>query len=217
MMTVHYLLPLGAVIFLVLGVIFFGIATPSEAAGLGAIGSMVLSMFYGKFSWKMLRKSLSGTARTSGTILIILSGSTTFSQVLSFTGASRGLVEAVKGLQLSPLSILIGMIVVWIILGCIIDQVSIMMISIPIFMPLARTLGFEPLWFGIIALITIEMGVKTPPFGLLLFVMKGVAPPDTTMKEIVQASIPFMTMDLICIGLLICFPIIVQWLPRLMG
>jgi TRAP-type C4-dicarboxylate transport system permease large subunit len=126
-------------------------------------------------------------------------------------------VEAVKGLQLSPLSILIGMIVVWIILGCIIDQVSIMMISIPIFMPLARALGFEPLWFGIIALITIEMGVKTPPFGLLLFVMKGVAPPDTTMKEIILASTPFMIMDLICIGLLIVFPIITQWLPRLMG
>jgi TRAP-type C4-dicarboxylate transport system permease large subunit len=164
-----------------------------------------------------LRKSLSGTARTCGAILIILSGSTTFSQVLSFTGASRGLVEAVKGLQLSPLNILIGMIVVWIILGCIIDQVSIMMISIPIFMPLARALGFEPLWFGIIALITIEMGVKTPPVGLLLFVMKGVAPPDTTMKEIIQAATPFIIMDLICIGLLIVFPIITQWLPKLMG
>jgi TRAP-type C4-dicarboxylate transport system permease large subunit len=138
-------------------------------------------------------------------------------QVMSFTGASRGLVEAVKGLHLSPLSIIIGMIVVWIILGCIIDQVSIMMISIPIFMPLARTLGFEPLWFGIIALITIEMGVKTPPFGLLLFVMKGVAPSDTTMKEIIQAATPFIIMDLICIGLLIVFPIITQWLPRLMG
>ena len=153
-----------------------------------------------------MKKSLSGTARTSGTILIILVGSTTFSQVLAFTGASRGLVEAVKGLQLSPMSILIGMIVVWIILGCIMDQVSIMMISIPIFMPLARTLGFEPLWFGIIALITIEMGVKTPPFGLLLFVMKGISPPDTTMKEIIQAAIPFIIMDLICVGLLIMFP-----------
>jgi TRAP-type mannitol/chloroaromatic compound transport system permease large subunit len=97
------------------------------------------------------------------------------------------------------------------------NQVSIMMISIPIFMPLARTLGFEPLWFGIIALITIEMGVKTPPFGLLLFVMKGVAPSDTTMKEIIQAANPFIIMDLICIGLLIVFPIITQWLPKLMG
>ena len=84
-------------------------------------------------------------------------------------------------------------------------------------MPLARALGFEPLWFGIISLITIEMGVKTPPFGLLLFVMKGVAPPDTTMKEIMQASTPFIIMDLVCIGLLIVFPIITQWLPRLMG
>jgi TRAP-type mannitol/chloroaromatic compound transport system permease large subunit len=109
------------------------------------------------------------------------------------------------------------MILVWIILGVIMDQVSIMMISIPIFMPLARTLGFEPLWYGIIALITIEMGVKTPPFGLLLFVMKGVAPPDTTMREIIMAAIPFILMDLACIGLLIAFPIIAQWLPRLMG
>jgi len=217
MMSVRYLLPLGAVVFLVLGVIFLGIATPSEAAGLGAMGSMVLAAGYGKLSWNTMKKSLSGTARTSGTILIILAGSTTFSQVLAFTGASRGLVEAVKGLHLSPLSILIGMIVVWIILGCIMDQVSIMMISIPIFMPMARTLGFEPLWFGIVALITIEMGVKTPPFGLLLFVMKGISPPGTTMKEIIQAATPFIIMDLTCIGLLIVFPIITQWLPRLMG
>ncbi len=121
MITVRYLLPLGGVVFLVLGVIFFGIATPSEAAGLGAMGSMVLAAGYGKLSWNTMKRSLSGTARTSGTILIILAGSTTFSQVLAFTGASRGLVEAVKSLHLSPPNILIGMIVVWIILGCIMD------------------------------------------------------------------------------------------------
>jgi tripartite ATP-independent transporter DctM subunit len=215
--TVRYLMPLGVVVFLVLGVIFLGIATPSEAAGLGAMGSMLLPLLYGRFSLKMVRSSLAGTARTSGTILVILAGSTTFSQVLSFTGASRGMVEAVKGLELSPLMVLIGMVAVWMILGFMIDQVSIMMISIPIFMPMARALGFEPLWFGIIALITIEMGVITPPFGLLLFVTKGVAPPDTTMREIIQASFPFLIMDVACIAILISFPILTLWLPALMG
>ena len=217
LMTARYLLPLGIVIFLVLGVIFFGIATPSEAAALGAVGSLGLAFFYGKCNWKFLRKSLSETARTSCTILVILLASTTFSQILAFTGASRGLVEAVKGLHLSPISVLIGMIVVWIILGCLMDQVSIMMISIPIFMPLARTLGFEPLWFGIIALIVIEMGVLTPPFGLLLFVMKGVSSEDTTMAEIVWASFPFIIMDLITVAIIIIFPFFTRWLPRLMG
>lgn len=214
--TLYYLVPLGIVVFLVLGVIFLGIATPSEAAGLGAMGSMLLPLLYRRFSLKMVRAALSGTARTSGTILIILAGSTTFSMILSFTGASRGLVAAVRGLDLSPLMILLGMMAVWIILGCMIDQVSIMMISVPVFMPMANALGFEPLWFGIIALITIEIGVITPPFGLLLFVTKGVSPPDTTMRDIIHACIPFLVLGLACIGLLVAFPQITLWLPSLM-
>jgi len=217
MMSVRYLFPLGLVIFLVLGLIFFGIATPSEAAGLGCMGALTLAMLYRKVSWKMLKKSLSGTARTAGSILIIIAGSKIFGQLLAFTGASRGLVEAVKDLNIPPVAILIAMILVWTILACIIDQISISMISIPIFMPIAHTLGFELLWFGIIALITLETGVKTPPFGLLLFVMRGSAPPGTTMAEITKAAIPFIIMDFICIGLIIIFPIITQWLPRLMG
>ena len=215
--TSRYLLPIGVLIFLVLGVIFFGIATPSEAAALGAMGALGLSFFYRRLTFNMLKKSLTETARTTGTIMIILAGSTTFSQILAFTGASRGLVEYVKQLHLSPMMILIGMIVVWTILGCIIDQVSILMISIPIFFPMANALGFDPIWFGIIALLTIETGVKTPPFGLLLFVMKGTAPPDTTMKEIIQAAVPFVILDFVAIFIIILFPIIPIWLPRLMG
>lgn len=216
-MTFRYLVPLSVVIFLVLGVIFVGVATPSEAAALGAMGSLGLAFGYRKVNWTFMKKSLVGTARASGMILLILAGSTAFAQLLSFTGASRGLVELVIGSQLQPMVILFGMVVVWIMLGCIIDQISIMMISIPIFMPIVRVLGFDPLWFGIIALFVIEMGVVTPPFGLLLFVMKGVTEADMTMQDIINAAIPIMFLEFFAVGILICFPIIVQVLPRLMG
>lgn len=216
-MTLRYLVPLGVVIFLVLGVIFVGVATPSEAAALGAMGSLGLAFCYRKVNWAFMKKSLLGTANASGMILLILAGSTAFAQLLSFTGASKGLVELVKGAQFHAMVILFGMIVIWIILGCIIDQISIMMISIPIFMPIARMLAFDPLWFGIIALFVIEMGVVTPPFGLLLFVMKGVSGDDTTMGDIIQAAMPIICLELLAVLLLVLFPVIVQVLPRWMG
>jgi len=210
-------MPLSLIIFLVLGLIFLGIATPSEASGLGALGAFVLSILYRRLNIKVVKKSVVDATRTTSSILLVLSGSMAFSQLLSYTGASRGFVKFATALPLSPMLIVIGMLFVIVLLGTFIDQISIIMIAAPLYFPIVRVLGLDPLWFGIVILITIELGVKTPPFGILLFVMKGVTPPDTTMSDIYQAAFPYIILELMAIGLLMAVPQIVLWLPRLMS
>jgi len=211
-----YVLPLSLIIFLVLGLIFLGIATPSEASALGAMGAFFLALFYGKANLLMVKTSVTEATKTTVSILMILSGSLAFSQILAFTGVSRGFIKFATGLQVEPMIVILGMLFVVIILGFFLDQISIIMLAAPLYLPVVKTLGFEPLWFGIVLLITIELGVKTPPFGLLLFVLKGVTPPDTTMNDIYRAAVPFIIMELITISTLILFPFLVTWLPAAM-
>jgi len=135
---------------------------------------------------------------------------------LAFSGATLGLVEFVTDLGLSRIALLIAIQFILIFLGMFMEQVSIMMITIPIFMPIVKAVGMDPVWFGMIFLPTLEMGLTTPPFGMLLFVMKGIVPSETTMAEICVAAAPFLLCDLIAMVLMICFPIIPLWLPGLM-
>ena len=214
--TLRYVLPLGSIVFLVIGVIFLGIATPSEAAALGALGTFILAFIYKGLSWKVIKESVGDTLRISGMVMLILTGAAAFAQILAFSGASRGLVGLVTGLPLSPPLILISMQIVLLLMGMFLDQLSIMMITLPIFMPIIHTLGFNPIWFGVIFLLNMEMATTSPPFGLNLFVMKGVAPPDTTMGDIYKAALPFLGVDLIVMGLIITFPAVALWLPSLM-
>lgn len=211
-----YVLPLGGIIFLVLGLIFLGVATPSESAALGALGTFVLAAVYGKMSWQVLVKTLQGTIRIAGMVLLIITGSTAYSQVLAFTGVSRGLVNYVLEFSLSPIVLVILMVVVTSILGTFMEVVSIMMITLPIFMPVVDTLGVSPVWFGAILLLTFEMAQTTPPFGVLLYVMKGVAPPDTTFGDCARAALPFLALDLLVIILMLRFPMVTLWLPSIM-
>jgi TRAP-type C4-dicarboxylate transport system permease large subunit len=165
---------------------------------------------------EVVKKCDSRTLMTTGMIFLIISGAKAFSQILSYTGATRGFAEFAVGLEVAPMLILGGMQVVFLILGCFLEQGSIIMLTIPIFMPIVRALGFDAVWFGTIALINLEMGLITPPFGLSLFVMKGVAPPDTTMGDIFRAALPFVFLQFIALGLIMAFPSIALWLPRLM-
>lgn len=212
----RYVLPLFSIVILVLGLIFLGIATPSESSAIGAVGSFIIALFYRKLNIKVIKKSVVDTARTSATILLVLSGSMAFSQLLSYVGASRGFVNFAVNLPVSPLIIVMGMIVVTLILGTFLDQISIMMVAAPIFMPVIRTLGFEPVWFAIVLLIAIELGVKTPPFGLLLFVMKGVSPKDISMGDIYKSSFPIILIEIMFITFLVIFPKVTLWLPNYM-
>jgi TRAP-type C4-dicarboxylate transport system permease large subunit len=148
--------------------------------------------------------------------LFIIAGSVTFSQIMAFSGASSGLSSLVLGSDLAPLTVLFGMLAVLLLLGCFMDQVSMMLISIPLYMPVVVQLGFNEIWFGVLMLMILEISLATPPFGLLLFVIKGVAPPDTTMRQIIGSVLPFIALALLVVGLLIAFPRITLLLPELM-
>jgi tripartite ATP-independent transporter DctM subunit len=213
--TITYVLPLGFIIFLVVGIIFLGVATPSEAAAMGAVGSIILSSFYGEMNRQVLRKCLFGTIKLTTTMFIIIMASTMFSQILAFSGASSGLVQAVVDLKLSPILVLISMQVSLIFLGCFMDNLSMAVIAVPLFMPVLKALGFDPLWVGIMTLINMDMGNLTPPFGLQLFVMKGMQP-STSMAEIIRSSFPFLLCEAVTLILVMIFPQIALYLPNLM-
>lgn len=213
---VKFVLPLGIIIFLVVGVIFAGVATPTEAAATGCLGTFVLAAAYGSLTWDMVKKSFKNAFRITVMMLMIIASATVFSQIMAFTGATAGLVTSTTSLALSPLLIIIAIMMVLILLGMFMGVVPIMMITVPVFMPVIQELGFDPLWFAVIFLLNMEMSTTSPPFGLSLFVMKSVAPPDTTMASIYRAALPFLYCDIFAIALIIAFPAIALWLPALM-
>jgi tripartite ATP-independent transporter DctM subunit len=211
-----HVLPLLAIFGLVVGAMAAGWATPTEAAALGAAGTIVAAGAYRSLSAFNLMQALKGTVAISGTILFIIIGATTFAQVLSFSGAVNGIVGLVSGQGLSPLTIIVGMMLILLFLGCFVDQVSMMLITLPFFMPLVVKLGIDPVWFGVLFLICMQLGLLTPPFGLLLFTMKGVAPPSISMNEIYAASLPYVAFGALVLVLILFFPAIATWLPALM-
>lgn len=214
--TARYVLPQGIIIFLVIGVIFLGIATPSEAAATGAIGTIIVALLYRRLNWEVVKKATIGTLSVTGMLFLIIAGATAFSQVLAYSGASAGLSALATELPVAPIFVIMAMQVVILFLGAFMDVVSIMMITLPIFVPVVLSLGFNPVWFAVIFLINIEVAGISPPFGLSLFVMKGVATPDTTMGDIYRAALPFCGLSLIAMSLIIAFPLLALWLPGLM-
>jgi tripartite ATP-independent transporter DctM subunit len=196
-------------------VMITGWSTPTEAAALGAVSVIVLAACYGEMTWRALMRSLDGALRVTVMAFLVILGSATFAQVLAFTGASSGLMNWAIGFDVTPLGMLLIMIGVIVFLGSFMDPLSKMLLTAPIFFPLAKTLGFDLTWFGLIMLLALEIGYTTPPFGLLLFVMKGVAPPGTSMRDIYLAGLPFIACVALLIGLIIAFPPLATWLPEI--
>jgi len=213
---VKNVLPFTLIILVVTGLIFAGLATPTESAGMGVVSTVLVVLIYRKLNYEVLKKSVTSTLRITVMMFMILTGSTAFSQILAFTGASRGLVELVVSFQMPDLVIVIVMMALMIILGTFMEQVSIMMITFPIFMPIVNALGFDPVWFGLLVLINMQIGMTTPPFGLCLFVMKGVAPEGITMLDIYKSVIPFIMIDMSAMLLIMFFPSIALFLPSFM-
>jgi tripartite ATP-independent transporter DctM subunit len=210
------ILPMSVVVFMVVGFIILGWATPTESAALGVFGVMVLAAMYRALTWKSVVTSVDATVRVAGMVFFILMNSTVYSQLLAFSGASAGLLGWVGSFQVQRLWILFAMFWVMILLGMFMDGVSMMLISVPIFFPLAQHLGFDPIWFGLFLLLTIDMGGSTPPFGLLLYVMLGIAPKGTTLLEVAGAALPFLVCDVVLILILVAFPEVALFLPHLM-
>ncbi|MFO1361992.1 MAG: TRAP transporter large permease subunit [Burkholderiales bacterium] len=207
------IVPMVAVIVFSVIIMIVGWATPTEAAALGAMSVVLLAVPYGLLTWESLRRSVDGALRvTVMSFLIIRLGH--LRPAARVLGRPSGLIQHFLGFDLGALGMLLVMIGIIFFLGCFMDQLSMMLLTAPIFFPLAKTLGFDLAWFGLIMLLALEIGYTTPPFGLLLFVMKGVAPPGTTMREVYLAGAPFIACVLLLIALIIAFPPLATWLPR---
>jgi tripartite ATP-independent transporter DctM subunit len=208
--------PILVLVFSVLGSIFFGIATPTEAAALGAFASCVLGAAYGRLKAENLKSALLNTVRVGGMTLFIITAAQVFSQILAYTGAASGLTQFVVELAIPPTAIVVGLIVVVLIMGCLMDPVSIMLVSIPIFLPIVKSLNLNQLWFAILMMTTIELGYITPPFGLNLFVIKAICPVQVRTVEVYRGVIPFIAIEMVVLAVMTAFPILITWLPGLM-
>ena len=207
----RHILPLGFIIFMVVGVIFVGLATPSEAAASGAFATFVLAAARRRMTWQVFKRSIVGSLEISVMLLLIISGALAFTQMLAFTGATEGLVNLVLSIEAGPLMVVALTILTVILLGMVMGPVPIMLITLPVFVPVIEELGFDAIWFAVLYLIAIETGSTSPPFGAGLFVMKGVAPPGTTMNDIYRAAVPFLICDVLAILVVLFFPVIVSW------
>ncbi len=198
----------------VAGSIISGAATPSEAAAIGVFAALVSTIITRRFSWVVLKDSLSRTARLSCMIMWILEGAAAFTMIYQGLGGDQFVKTFVGSLALNKWAVLAIINLVWFILGCLMDPNGIIMITMPIFFPLAVSLGFDPVWFGVSFVINMEMSYLTPPFGFNLFYMKSIAPPGVTMQDIYRSIWPFVSIQALLLMLVILVPSLIIWLPN---
>ena len=208
------IIPLLVIIFLVLGLVMLGIAQPTEAAAIGVVGAILMSFMFRTFSLKMIAQSLFGAAQTTGTVVFIIASSRLFTQLLTYTGAAKGLVDFTSGLTADPWLVYAIMMFMVFILCMFIDQLAVMLIVVPVYIPIIAHMGFDPLWFWMMFLINILFGGITPPLGYTMFVFKSAAP-DVPMGEIYKAALPIILVAFFGILVLTFVPSIVTFLPNL--
>lgn len=211
-----YVFPLSLIFVAVVGSMFAGVATATESAALGVFATVIAALAYRALTLEALKKSLVDTLVFSAMILFVICTSGTFSQVLAFSGATQEVSRMVTEAGLSPLMLVLGMLGILVALGCFMDQVSMMMLTLPIFMPIVDAAGIDPLWFGVLVLIALEVSLTTPPFGLLLFVMQGVVDRSLKITEIYRSVLPFLLLEFGVMALIVAFPGLVAFLPELM-
>ncbi|MFC1901845.1 TRAP transporter large permease subunit [Chloroflexota bacterium] len=199
----------------VLGSIFTGMATPSEAAAMGAFGSIICAIVYRRLRWRVVKETAYRTAQITAMMLWITIAAKSFTVVYTGIGGPELVRGLVQGAELSPWIILIAMQVIWIIMGCIMDPMGITMITIPIFLPIAKFFGFDIVWFGLLHAVNMEMGLLTPPFGWNLFYLKGIAPEGISIRDIYSSVFPFITLQALALVIIMLFPQIVLFLPNL--
>jgi tripartite ATP-independent transporter DctM subunit len=209
--------PLAVIIGLVIGSMVLGWATPTESAAVGCATTAVLAVCYRQLTWISVKQSLTGTAAITGMIMFIILGATTFSQILAFSGATGGIIQLVTEAELPTMMVIVGMLLILLFLGLFIDQASIMMLTVPLFMPLVSHMQVDTVWFGILYLMCMQIGLLSPPFGLLLFTMKSVAPPEVSMTDVINAAMPYVVFGLILTFVILFVPGIATWLPGALG
>lgn len=211
------LIPPLILIFGVLGSIFGGIATPTEAAGIGALFSLILAIFYKQFSWKMLYESLIDTAKTTAMVFIILFGAAAFTGVFMSLDGDQIIADWVLSMGIGKWGAFAIMMVIMFLLGMFIDWLGIVMIVFPIFLPIMDTFGFDRLWLVAVSATLLQTCFMTPPFGFALFYVKGILPPSIKIQEVYRGVIPFIIIICIVTALCAVFPPLVTWLPSMLA
>lgn len=207
------ILPL-LVIFSVLGSIYMGLATPTEAAAVGVLGAVISAIAMGQFQFRLLSEACTDTMRVTAMILWITIGAKAFISAFNATGAPDSMLAYIEGLNTSPTLVLLAMLLVLIFLGLFLDEIGIILLCVPVFLPIVNSLGYDPLWFGVLFMITAQMAYITPPFGYTLFYLKAVLPKDISIGRVYRGVIPFFFLQLLILVLFIVFPDIVTWLPN---
>lgn len=210
---VHLLPPLG-IFLLVVGSIYAGVATPTEAAALGVVGALILACFSGRMSWKMMKDVMEGSMKATAMIMLIVIGSSFLNFVMSATGLTNALTSSITELGVPPMTMLLVLVVFYLVLGCFMETLSMMITTIPIVAPIMFALGFDPIWLGIVIIILVEVALITPPVGLNLFVVQSLRP-SGSMNDVMIGSLPFVVMLLVMVALLAMVPDLALWLPRL--
>jgi len=201
----------------VLGSIFAGLATPTEAASIGAFGAFLCVIGYRKFSWQLLRRACTETLRITGILMWIVIAAQAFISAYSAVGGGNFVKGLILGLEADPWFIITGMLMILFVMGMFLDTAGIIMLVAPIFFPIVNTLGFDSLWFAILFVIMMCIGYISPPFGWSLFYLKGIAPPGVTLGDIMKSVWPFVGLMFLGIILFCIFPQTVTWLPSMIG
>ncbi|RAI01926.1 hypothetical protein DLJ53_11080 [Acuticoccus sediminis] len=208
------LIPPLAIFALVMGSIYFGFATPTEAAGLGVVGALVLAALHRRLSVAMLHASFLSALKTTAMVLLIVLAAFFLNFVISLLGVPQAIARWIAELGLTPMQTILLLVVIYIALGCVLETLSMIVTTIPIVTPLAVSLGFDPVWFGIFLVIMAELALATPPVGMNLFVVQGVRPGGGSINDTIIGTLPFLAAMLLTAGILIAFPEIALWLPN---
>ena len=199
----------------VLGSIYTGIASVSEAAGMGVVGTIMAAFVRKELTWKVMRDSLLQTMNTCGMLLWLTFGATALIGVYNLMGGTQFVKSVVTGLELAPIGVILIMMGILVVMGLFMDWVGILLLTVPIFVPVITALGYDPVWFGVLFCMNMQVSYLSPPFGPAAFYLKGVAPPEISLQDIFAGLWPFIILQLIGLLMVLCVPGIALWLPRL--
>ena len=212
----HLVLP-GIVVLMVLGSLYFGWATPTEAGGVGVLGAALSMIAKGRLSWDNVRRAVEETTKTTAMLYWLFFGSSALIGVYTLAGGTQMVQSMLTAFPLGPVGLLIVVQLVWIVLGCFIDWIGILLLTAPIFVPVMVKLGFDPVWLGVLFCMNMQISYISPPFGPAAFYLKGVAPPDVSIGDIFRSIWPYLGLQVVALGIVMAFPQIALWLPQTMS
>jgi tripartite ATP-independent transporter DctM subunit len=212
---VRALWPVAVIFGVVMGGIYGGFFTSIEASGIGAVSAFIFAMTRHHLGWREIYAILVDTAQTSAMMFAIILGAALFGEFVNITGVHESLLQLVKGSGLPPFGIVLMMVLVYLVLGCVLESLSMILLTVPIFFPIIQSLGYDPVWFGILIVVVVEIGLITPPIGVNLFVIRSVVP-DIPMSTVIRGVVPFIVADLARVLLIAAVPALSLWLPNLL-